>query len=198
MNLHANGDRAIDTFLRVHEKVAADSLTQPRNTTIIHSQFVRPDQLKKYAKYNVRPSFYTLHTYYFADTHILNRGQAQANYISPMKDALKLGIRPTNHTDYVVAPLDQLFVLSSAVNRISRNGKVIGESQKISALEALKAQTIYAAEQYGEQDLKGSIEEGKLADLVVLSQSPLNVGPSDIKNIKVLETLKNGKTIFKL
>lgn len=198
LNLHANGDGAIDTFLRLHKKIASGSLAKSRNITIIHSQFVRKDQLKKYAEYKIRPSFYTLHTYYFADTHIKNRGLEQTEYISPMKDALELGIHPTNHTDFVVAPLDQLFVLWSAVNRKSRGGLTIGASQKISALDALKAQTIFAAEQYEEESLKGTLEEGKIADMVVLDRNPLTVDPDEIKNIKILETIKNGETIYSL
>ena len=130
LNLHANGDGAIDAFFRAHENVAADDLTKNRNITLIHAQFARKDQIPKFVKYQITPSFYTLHTYYFADAHIANRGREQAMYISPLKDAIAAGLKPTNHTDFVVAPLDQLFMLWSAVNRISRKGEVIGENQK--------------------------------------------------------------------
>ncbi len=106
LNLHANGDGAIDAFLRAHEAAAAGDLGKDRQVTMIHSQFVRKDQLDKYVQYKIRPSFYTLHTYYFAEAHIANRGQAQAMYISPMRDAIDKGLVPTNHTDFVVAPLD--------------------------------------------------------------------------------------------
>ena len=106
------------------------SLDKDRRTTIIHSQFVRKDQLDKYVTYKIRPSFYTLHTYFFAEAHIANRGKEQAMYISPMRDAIDAGLRPTNHTDFVVAPLDQMFMLWSAVNRISRAGAAIGPDQR--------------------------------------------------------------------
>jgi predicted amidohydrolase YtcJ len=196
LNLHANGDAAIDMFLRAHEFAAADDPARPRQTTVIHSQFVRPDQLEKYAAYAITPSLYTEHTYYFADSHIRNRGAEQASFISPMRAALDLGLRPTNHTDFVVAPLDQLFVIWTAVNRVSRDGEVIGPQQRVSALEALKAVTINAAYQYGEEGSKGSLEPGKLADLVILDNNPLTVEPMAIKDIKVLETIKHGKTIY--
>jgi len=198
MNLHANGDGAIDAFLRVHEKAAAGDLGKERNITMIHSQFVRKDQLDKYVQYKILPSFYTLHTYYFAEAHIANRGKAQAMYISPMRDAIDKGLMPTNHTDFVVAPLDQLFVMWSAVNRISRDGALIGADQRVTPLEALKAQTINAARQYGEQASKGSLEVGKRADLVVLDQNPLKVDPMKIRDVKVVETFKDGKSIYKL
>jgi predicted amidohydrolase YtcJ len=117
-------------------------------------------------------------------------------YISPMRDAIDKGLRVTNHTDLVVAPLDQMFMMWSAVNRVSRAGAVIGADQRVTPLEALKAMTINVAYQYGEQASKGSLEAGKLADLVILDKNPLKVDPMTIKDIKVLETTKEGKTIY--
>ena len=117
-------------------------------------------------------------------------------YISPMRDAIDAGLRPTNHTDAVVAPLDQMFMLWSAVNRISRDGVPIGPDQRITALEGLKAMTLWAAEQYGEQATKGSLEPGKLADLVILDNNPLTVDPMAIKDIRVIQTLKEGQIIY--
>jgi len=194
---HVNGDAAVDSLLRAHEFAAADDPTMDRNVTAIHAQFTRKDQIPLYVKYKIRPSFYTLHTYYFAEAHIENRGEAQAMYISPMRDAIDAGLRPTNHTDAVVAPLDQMFMLWSAVNRISRAGAEIGPDQRITALEGLKAMTIWAAEQYGEQDSKGSLEVGKLADLVILDKNPLKVDKMAIKDIRVVETIKEGDTIYR-
>ena len=92
-------------------------------------------------------------------------------YISPMRDAIDAGLHPTNHTDFVVAPLDQMFMLWSAVNRVSRAGAEIGPDQRVTPLEGLKAMTIWAAEQYGEQAPKGTFEAGKLADLVILTRT---------------------------
>jgi predicted amidohydrolase YtcJ len=197
LNYHANGDGAIDMLLQSHETIAANDLTKDRKVTIIHSQFVRKEQLEKYVKYKMRPSFYTLHTYYFSEAHIANRGTEQAMYISPMRDAIDMGIVPTNHTDFVVAPLDQMFVVWSAVNRISRGGQVIGEGQRITPYEALQAITINAALQYGEEASKGTITTGKLADLVILDKNPLKVDADAIKDIRVLKTIKEGKVIFK-
>ena len=196
LNLHANGDAAIDTFLKIHEKVAADEPGKDRHVTLIHAQFTRKDQLDKYLAYRITPSFYTLHTYYFYEAHQANRGAAQAAYISPMRDALDKGLRPTNHTDFVVAPLDQLFMMWSAVNRLSRGGTEVGPGQRITPLEALKAQTINVAWQYGEQDSKGTLEPGKRADLVILDRNPLKAEPKAIKDVVVVETLKDGKTVY--
>jgi hypothetical protein len=197
VTFHVNGDAAIDSLIEAHEFAAADDPTKDRNVTAIHAQFTRKDQIPLYVKYRIRPSFYTLHTYYFAEAHIRSRGQAQAMYISPMRDAIDAGLRPTNHTDAVVAPLDQMFMLWSAVNRISRAGVEIGPDQRVTPLEGLKAMTIWAAEQYGEQASKGSLETGKLADLVILDKNPLTVDKMAIKDIRVVETIKEGKTIYR-
>jgi predicted amidohydrolase YtcJ len=196
LNVHANGDGAVDMLLRAHEYAAAGDLAKPRHVTIIHSQFVRPDQLDQYVAYSMTPSFFTEHAFYFGDTHVRNRGQQQAFFLSPMRAAIDRGLRPTNHTDFVVAPLDQMFVIWTAVNRISRNGTVIGPDQRITPFEALQAITINAAHQYGEQESKGSLETGKLADLVILDGNPLTVDPMAIKDIAVVETIKEGKTIY--
>ncbi|HZD32913.1 MAG TPA: amidohydrolase [Candidatus Angelobacter sp.] len=194
--VHANGDAAIDLVLKANELATGGDLKKHPPLTMIHAQFTRPDQLDQYVAANIRPSFYTLHTFYFADAHIANRGPKQAAYISPMRDAIDKGIHPTNHTDFVVAPLDQMFMLWSAVNRISRSGEVLGPDQRVTPMEGLKAMTIWVAEQYGEQDSKGTLQGGKLADLVVLSENPLKVDKLKIKDIKVVETIKEGKSIF--
>jgi predicted amidohydrolase YtcJ/heat shock protein HslJ len=194
--LHCNGDAAIDAFLTAYEFARDGDYSRPWNVTTIHTQFMRRDQIPKFVEYKVRPSFYTLHTFYFAEAHLKNRGEKQAMYISPMRDAINAGLRPTNHTDFVVAPLDQMMMLWSAVNRSSRAGIEVGPDQRVTAYEGLKAMTEWVAEQYGEQDAKGTLEVGKLADLVILDKDPLKVDPMAIKDIKVLETIKEGTTIY--
>ena len=195
---HANGDAAIDMCIKAHEYASNGNPSKERRTTIIHSQFVRKDQLDKFVAYKMIPSFYTEHTFFFADAHITNRGIEQASFISPMKTAIEKGLRPTNHTDFNVAPIDQMLVVWSAVNRTSRNGTVIGADERITPYQALQAITSNAAYQYFEEDSKGTLKAGKLADLVLLNQNPLKIKPSEIKNIQVVETIKNGKTIYTL
>jgi predicted amidohydrolase YtcJ len=197
LTLHCNGDASIDAFLKAYEFARAGDYSQPWNVTIIHAQFMRKDQMAKFVKYGIRPSFYTLHTYYFYEAHLKNRGKAQAQYISPIRDAIDAGMKPTNHTDFVVAPLDQMMMLWSAVNRISRAGVSVGPDQRIKPYEALQAMTINVAAQYDEADSKGSIKENKRADLVILDKNPLKVAPMEIKDIKVMETIKDGKSIYK-
>lgn len=197
LNIHANGDAAIDVLLTAHEYAAADDLTKDRHTTVIHSQFVRRDQLDKYVEYKMTPSLFTEHAFYFGDTHVRQRGKEQAHFLSPMRTAIDIGLRPTNHTDFNVSPLDQMVVVWTAVNRVSRSGEVIGTDQRVTALEALKAITINAAYQYSEENSKGSITVGKLADLVILDNNPVAVDPMQIKDIQVVETIKEGRTIYR-
>lgn len=193
---HCNGDAAIDMFLEAHRYAAAADLAKDRRTVGIHSQFIRPDQIQRYVDWKLIPSFFTVHTYYFGEAHVANRGQAQAARLSPFRSALDAGLQPTNHTDFPVVPIDQLFVVHTAVNRPMRTGATLGDDECVTPLEALEAITIHAARQYREEDRKGSLEPGKLADLVILSANPLAVPAKDLKTITVVETIKEGTTIW--
>jgi hypothetical protein len=106
-------------------------------------------------------------------------------------------LRPANHTDFNVAPLDQLFTIHTAVNRISRSGQTIGADERVTPMQALEAITIDGARIYGEEANKGSIEVGKAADFAVLSANPLTVPPATIETIRVEETIKDGQTVWK-
>ncbi|MCK9538493.1 amidohydrolase [Dokdonella sp.] len=194
--IHGNGDAAIDFLIEAHEKAARGDLARDRRTVAIHAQFVRPDQLEAFARYGIIPSLFTDHTFFFGDTHIRNRGLEQASFISPMRSAYAAGLRPTNHTDAFVVPVNQMMTVWTAVNRTTRSGVLLGPEERITPLQALKAITINAAYQYFEESSKGSIEPGKRADLVILDADPLTVEPMSIKDIAVLETIKDGRTIY--
>lgn len=198
--IHSNGDATIDMVIAAHEhacKVLDQPLDKDRRTIVIHSQFVRPDQLETYKKYNMEPSFFTNHAFFWGDEHVLNLGKARADFLSPMVSAHQLGLKSTNHSDATVTPINPLFTIWSAVNRVSRSGQVIGEKEKATPYLALQAITSNAAYEFFEEDSKGTLSEGKLADFVILDKNPLKVEPMEIKNIEVLETIKEGQTIFK-
>lgn len=198
--VHCNGDATIDMVFEAHEK-ASIRLNQPldkeRRTIIIHAQFARADQLFKFVKYRMEPSFFTNHAYFWGDEHVKNLGQKRADFLSPMVSAERLGLKTTNHSDAPITPVSPLFSVWSAVNRVSRSGAIIGEKEKAKPYMALKAITTHAAFAFFEEDLKGTLSEGKLADFVILDINPLKARPMDIKNIQVLETIKEGKTIYK-
>lgn len=197
--IHNNGDGATDMIIKAHEyavKKTGQAADKDRRTVPIHAQFARPDQLEAFKKYNMLPSFFTNHTYFWGDVHVENLGEKRANFSSPIATADKMGLKYTNHSDDTVTPVDPLFTIWSAVNRASRSGKIIGEDQRASPYQALKAITTNAAYEYYEEDSKGTLTQGKLADLVILDANPLTVAPNKLKDINVVTTIKEGKTIY--
>ena len=197
--IHANGDASIDMVIKAHEyasKALNQALDKDRRTVVIHSQFVRPDQLETFKKYNIEPSFFTNHAYFWGDVHLENLGKKRAGFLSPIASADKLGLKYTNHSDATVTPIDPLFTMWTAVNRLSRSGKVIGSEEKTSPYQALKSVTSHAAYQLFEEDKKGTLEVGKIADFVILDRNPLTIKPMQIRDIKVVQTIKNGKPVY--
>ena len=195
---HCNGDAAVDMMIAGHRYAEAQLGEHgvDHRTVIIHSQIMRPDQLQAYKTLGLLPSFFTNHTYYWGDTHLANLGERRAGYISPLRSALALGIRATNHTDCTVTPVDPLFLLWTAVNRVTRSGRVLGPDERVTPYEGLLAMTANGAYEYFEDSRKGTLEVGKLGDLVVLDRNPLKVDPAALKDIRVVATVKAGRTIY--
>jgi len=197
--IHNNGDGATDMILKAHEyaiKKTGQAADKDRRTVPIHAQFARPDQLEAFRKYKMLPSFFTNHAYFWGDVHIKNLGAKRANFLSPIATADDMGLIYTNHSDDTVTPIDPLFSVWTAVNRTSRTGKIIGKDERASPYQALKAITANAAYEYFEEGSKGSLEVGKLADLVILDNNPLTVKADNIRNIEVVRTIKEGRTIY--
>ena len=137
-----------------------------------------------------------MHTFYWGDWHAEIIGEEKAQRISPTRSALEHGIRITSHTDAPVALPNLLQVRWATVNRVTRSGKVLGPEERLTPEEALKAVTLWGAWQHFEEDQKGSITPGKRADLVILSDNPLTIEPMKLNEIVVLETIKDGKTVW--
>ena len=195
MHIHTNGSGAIDMMIKTVEK-AGISAKDDRRTIIVHSQFQRPDHLPKYVELGLSPSYFTLHTYYWGDVHIKNIGKEAAFFISPMIAAKAAGLRFSNHTDFNVTPLNPFWVMWSAMARESRSGVIVGPDQRVDAYTALQALTTGPAWQVFEEKRKGMIKEGLLADFVILEKNPLKQKVSEIKDNKVLATIKEGKLIY--
>jgi predicted amidohydrolase YtcJ len=197
--VHCNGDATIDMYIKAvnYADSALGTSSNGRRSVIIHSQFARADQLDSYKSLGMVPSFFTNHTFFWGDVHVKNLGEKRGFYESPLKSALKKGIVFANHTDYPVTPINQMFLLWSSVARESRSGKIIGPENRLTVAEGLRAITINGAYLYYEEKSKGSIEKGKLADFAILSADPLTIPTVKIKDISVLETIKEGKTIYK-
>lgn len=197
--LHVNGDAAIDQAIRVIKKLKDEGIYKPElRATLIHVQNSRPDHIQKIKEIGVIPSYFSTHVYLWGDWHYSSVfGPDRAAFISPANSALKAGILFTMHHDSPVTPPDLLTAVYSAVNRKTRSGRILGPNERIKPIEALKAITINAAYQYHEENTKGSLKVGKLADMVVLDQDPLTINPEKIREIKVLETIKEGKSVYK-
>ena len=197
--VHCNGDATIDMYIKAIENADRELgiKTDNRRPVTIHSQFVRPDQLDAYKRLGILPALFSNHAFFWGDVHTQNLGIERAGFLSPLKSSINKGIIATNHTDYGVTPLNQLFLLWTSVERKSRSGKVIGPNERLTAIEGLRAITINGAYEYFEEGSKGSIEKGKLADLVILSDDITKIDPSKIRDVQVLETIKEGKTIYK-
>lgn len=191
---HCNGDQASEQLIEAFEKEEKQFSNDIR-PVMIHSQTVMHKQLEHMKKIKMIPSFFIAHIYYWGDIHIKNLGQ-RAYHISPAKYARDHGLIYTFHQDTPVIMPNMLETIWCAVNRITKQGVVLGEDEKLDVYDSLKAVTIYSAYQYFEENEKGSIKEGKLADLIILDKNPLKIEKSKINQIKVLQTIKEGKVVF--
>lgn len=195
--IHGNGDDAIQNIIDAFETANKAYPRADARHIIIHCQTVREDQLDRIKRLGIIPAFFVVHTYYWGDRHRdIFLGQDRAERISPCRSALNRGIIFTNHNDTFVTPIDPLLSVWSAVNRVTSSGKVLGEAQRIPVLEALRAVTSWAAYQAFEENIKGSLEVGKLADMVILEENPLNVDAMHIKDIKIATTIVGNKIVY--
>jgi predicted amidohydrolase YtcJ len=197
---HANGDATMDQIIRCYEKAVQETgQFYDLRPVVIHAQTAREDQLDSMKKLGMIPSFFNAHVFYWGDYHVNSvLGPERGMRISPIKSAIARGLKFTLHQDSPITPPNAIHSIWSAVNRVSREGKIIGDDQKIPVMEAIKGFTINGAYQYFEENSKGSIAAGKKADLVILDKNPLKVDPLAIKDIKIMETIKDGKTVYAL
>jgi predicted amidohydrolase YtcJ len=198
---HSNGERASDLLIAAHRAAQArfPKARELRNV-LIHGQFLREDQLDSYKALGVIPSLFPMHTFYWGDWHLDHTVGPQAGMnISPTGWAKKRGMIFSSHHDAPVAFPDSMRVLDATVTRRARgSGRIVGPEHRVDVITALKAMTIWPAYHHFEEKTKGSLERGKLADFAILSKDPTKVEPATIADIKVTETVKEGKTIFKL
>jgi len=196
--VHANGDAASDRFIeavRTSKKKYPDVDNRP---VLIHGQVLREDQVDQLKELGIFPSLFPMHTFYWGDWHrdsVL--GPERAENISPTGWVLERDMIFGSHHDAPVALPDSMRVLSATVTRTTRSGRVLGSRQRVPVATALKSLTIWPAWQHFEEDSKGSIEVGKLADFVILSHNPLKVPSQQLADLKVLETIKGGVSIYK-
>ena len=195
---HTNGDAALDQFLIAVQQARATYGPKDLRPVAIHAQLARHDQVDRIKELGIVPSFFTAHTFFWGDWHRQSFGEQRAAGISPTGYAYGKGVIFTNHNDAPVVPPDMLLLTQTAVVRTTRSGFLLGSAERIPPYVALKAMTDWAAYQYFEEKSKGTLEPGKLADLVILERDPLKVDPTTLSTIKVIETIKEGRPIFRL
>jgi predicted amidohydrolase YtcJ len=196
---HANGEAAIDQLIAFIGASASKHGPGDRRPVLIHGQFLREDQVDSLNRLNIFPSLFPMHTFYWGDWHREHTvGPALADNISPTGWCLQRGMKFTSHHDAPVAFPDSMRVLDATVTRRTRSGDILGANQRVDVLTALKAMTLWAAYQHFEEKAKGSIETGKLADLIILDRDPTTIDPEMLDTLKVVQTIKEGATVFTL
>lgn len=195
--VHSNGEAASDLLIAAHDAAGEAHVASNRRDVLVHGQFLREDQVVALDRLGIFPSLFPMHTFYWGDWHREHTvGPVSAENISPTGWVLARGMKFGSHHDAPVAFPDSMRILDATVTRRSRSGDIIGPAHRVDVITALKAMTTWPAWQHYEEHWKGSIEEGKLADLVVLSADPTAIDPETIDQLQVLETIKEGATVF--
>lgn len=195
---HANGEGASDMLIAALDAAQAEYGAKPIRPVLVHGQFLREDQVDSYKRLGVFPSLFPMHTFYWGDWHRDHTvGPVNAENISPTGWLVQRGMMFGSHHDAPVAFPDSMRVLSATVTRRTRSGDILGPHQRVDVMTALKALTIWPAWQHFEEDAKGSIEVGKLADFVILSDDPTAVDPETLADLRVQVTIKEGKVIHR-
>jgi predicted amidohydrolase YtcJ len=194
---HANGEGASDMLIAAVDAATKRHGIADRRPVLIHGQFLRLDQVDALKRLGVFPSLFPMHTFYWGDWHREHTvGPALADDISPTGWLRSRGMIFGTHHDAPVAFPDSMRVLDATVTRRSRSGDIVGPDQRVDVMTALKAMTIWPAWQHFEEDDKGSIAVGKLADFVILSQDPTTVDPEMLDQLRVLFTIKENVVVY--
>ena len=195
---HANGEGASDMLIAALGAAQHKYGAENRRPVLIHGQFLREDQVDSLKRLGVFPSLFPMHTFYWGDWHRDHTvGPVNADNISPTGWVRQRGMMFGSHHDAPVAFPDSMRVLAATVTRRTRSGDILGPGQRVDVTTALKAMTIWPAWQHFEENDKGSIEKGKLADFAILSKDPTMVDPETLSDLKVTETIKEGESIYR-
>lgn len=197
IEVHANGDAAIDLLIGAVRDATNRHGAKDRRPVLIHGQTVRMDQLDELKTLGIVPSLFPMHTFYWGDYHrdsVL--GPRRAEFISPCASVVRRGMRFTSHHDAPVANPDAMRVLSATVTRRTRSGDILGPDECVPVDIALKAMTLWAAWQHYEDDRKGSLAVGKLADMTILDADPMTIDRDKLAAIKVTSTWKEGREVW--
>jgi predicted amidohydrolase YtcJ len=196
VGVHANGDVAIDMVLKAYELAQRLHPRPEARHKLEHCTLVNPDLLSRIAAQRVIPTPFYTYVYYHGDKWA-NYGDERVGWMFAHRSFLDYKIPVAGASDYVPGPFEPLMAIQSMVTRTDYRGRVWGERQKITVAEALRVCTLNGAYASYEENLKGSITPGKLADFVMLADDPHTCAADRIKDIRVLRTVVGGKTMHR-
>jgi hypothetical protein len=196
ISAHANGDAAIEMYLDIMEKAQKKyPRDDPRNRDI-HCTVITPELLIRIKELGILPAIFGAYAYYHGDKLLPAFGEKRLERMFAARSFLDAGVKVAAKSDYACSPYPPLMGIHALVNRVTKAGNPIGQSQKVSVMEALKMYTINAAYHAFDEDKLGSIEPGKLADMVVLGEDILTVPTETIIDIPIDMTIVDGKTVY--
>lgn len=193
--IHTNADQATEWGIRAVEHALNVSPRTDHRHRLEHNQMVTENQLSRMANAGIGTNLFINHVHYWGDIHPEIVGPERAAKMNPLNSAIRNGVRFATHSDASVTRLDPLLSVWVAATRKTLSGKVLGPEERISVADALKMVTIDAAYLMFQDNIKGSITPGKLADFVVLEENPLDVPVDHVKDIKVKSTVLGGKVM---
>jgi len=197
VSCHANGDRAIAMFLDIMEILQTKYPREDPRNRDIHCTVITKELVEKIKRLGILPTIFGPYPYYHGDKLLAPFGEERLERMFAARTFLDNGIKVAAHSDHPCAPYPPLMAIHALVNRTTKAGKPIGRSQMVNVTEAIRLYTINSAYQSFDEDHLGSIEEGKLADFVVLGRDILTIPKEEIKDIPIDATIVNGKIVYK-
>src|SRR5437868_2699188 len=197
--IHAIGDAANDKILSIYEQVEKEEGDRDRRFRFEHAQHLRPQDIPRFARDKVIASMQPYHAIddgRWAEKRI---GKERAKTTYAFRSLLDSGATLAFGTDWTVAPLNPLLSIYAAVTRRTLDGKHSNgwiPEQKISVEEAVRAYTVGSAFAEFQENEKGTIAPGKLADLVILTQDIFKIDPKEIEKVKVAMTIMDGRVVY--
>lgn len=196
VSAHANGDRAIEMCLDIIEEAQTKYPREDPRNRDIHCTVVNPDLVSRITKLGVLPTIFGPYVYYHGDKLIPAFGEERLERMFAARSFLDAGVMISAHSDHPCAPYPPLMAIHGLANRTTKAGRPIGRSQKVTVMEALRLYTTHAAYQSFDEDRLGSLEEGKLADMVILGKDILTVPTEEIIDIPIETTIVGGRVAY--
>jgi predicted amidohydrolase YtcJ len=197
--IHAIGDKANDTILSIYEQVEKEDGARDRRFRIEHAQHLRPQEIARFGRDHVIASMQPYHAIddgRWAEKRI---GKERAKTTYAFRSLLDAGATLAFGTDWTVAPLNPILSVYAAVTRRTLDGKNPNgwiPEQKISVEEAVHAYTVGSAYAEFQENVKGTITPGKLADMVIISGDIFKIDPKEIERVKVVMTIMDGRVVY--